>query len=60
MNKRLVHLDNNVLSDPLRFDWMEGEPLAYLVLETVVWHEQEHAANIRQWQADKANPDLAV
>lgn len=53
-------LDNKILSDPLRFEWMEGEPLAYLVLEVVVWHEQEHATNIRQWHANKANPDHAI
>jgi hypothetical protein len=31
---------------------MEGEPLAYLVLETAIWHEQEHAENIREWRAE--------
>lgn len=47
----LEKLDDRVLDDPLRFEWMEGEPLAYLVLETAVWHEQEHAENILEWRA---------
>jgi hypothetical protein len=29
---------------------MEGEPLSYLVLENAIWHEDEHAADIRAWR----------
>jgi hypothetical protein len=43
-------LDERQLDDPLRFEWMEGEPLAYLVLESAVWHEHDHAADIREWR----------
>ncbi len=47
-------LDEKLLDDPLRFEWMEGEPLAYLVLESAVWHEREHAQTIREWRAAQA------
>lgn len=43
-------LDERTLEDPLRFEWMEGEPLAYLIRETATWHEQEHAESIRTWR----------
>ncbi len=43
-------LDEAMLSDPLRYEWMEGEPLEYLIRETAVWHEQEHAESIRAWR----------
>ncbi|NPV65525.1 MAG: ClbS/DfsB family four-helix bundle protein [Anaerolineae bacterium] len=43
-------LDEQLLEDPLRFEWMEGEPLAYLIQETATWHEQEHAESIRAWR----------
>lgn len=38
------------LDDPLRFEWLEGEPLSYLILETAAWHENEHAESIRIWR----------
>jgi hypothetical protein len=47
-------LDAKLLDDPLHFEWMEGEPLAYLVLETAVWHEREHAERIREWRAENS------
>lgn len=46
-------LDERALEKPMFFEWMEGEPLSYLILETAVWHEQEHAADIRQWREDQ-------
>ncbi|GAB4571273.1 MAG: hypothetical protein Kow0077_07560 [Anaerolineae bacterium] len=48
--RAIEDLDDKVLTDPLWFEWMEGEPLAYLILETAVWHEQEHAEAIRDWR----------
>jgi hypothetical protein len=42
--------DDALLATPNRFEWMEGEPLAYLVLETAVWHEEEHAEDIQVWR----------
>lgn len=48
----LEDLNERVLDDPLQFEWMEGEPLAYLVLETAVWHENEHAESIQEWRAE--------
>lgn len=44
-------LDETTLTDPLRFEWMEGEPLSYLVKEIAIWHEEEHAEDIQQWRA---------
>lgn len=38
------------LTDGRRFNWMEGEPLSYLVQDIATWHEQEHAAEIREWR----------
>jgi hypothetical protein len=29
---------------------MEGEPLSYLIAENAVWHEEEHAEDIRAWR----------
>jgi hypothetical protein len=44
------HLDDRVLDDNRKFDWMEGEPLSYLVYENAIWHEEEHADEIRAWR----------
>ncbi|NDJ87311.1 MAG: DinB family protein [Chloroflexi bacterium] len=43
---------DQVLDDNRRFPWMEGEPLAYLVYENAIWHEQEHADEIVAWRRD--------
>lgn len=43
-------LDTQTLNDPLRFEWMEGDPLSSLILETAAWHEREHAESIRAWR----------
>lgn len=48
--RAIEDLDAKTLEEPMRFEWMEGDPLAYLVLETAVWHEQEHAQDIRRWR----------
>jgi hypothetical protein len=44
-------IDENTLTDPRRFRWMEGEPLWFLIAENGYWHEREHADQIRQWRA---------
>jgi hypothetical protein len=44
-------LDDRTLDDNRRFPWMEGEPLSYLIAENAVWHEEEHAEDIRAWRA---------
>jgi hypothetical protein len=49
----LNDLEESVLDKPARFDWMEGEPLSYLVLETAVWHEREHAEDIKAWREQR-------
>jgi len=43
-------LDERTLTDPRKFNWMEGEPLEYLLAENGYWHEAEHAAQIRAWR----------
>jgi len=43
-------LDDRTLDDNRRFPWMEGEPLSYLIAENAVWHEEEHAEDIRAWR----------
>ena len=52
--RAIEEADEADLSTPNRFEWMEGEPLAYLVLETAVWHEEEHAEDIRSWREARA------
>jgi uncharacterized damage-inducible protein DinB len=49
----LEALDDRTLDDNQRFSWMEGEPLSYLVAENAIWHEEEHADDIRQWRDDE-------
>ncbi len=46
-------LDNQTLDDNRLFPWMEGEPLSYLIAENAIWHEEEHADEIRQWREDE-------
>jgi hypothetical protein len=43
-------LDDRALDDNQRWPWMEGEPLSYLIAETAIWHEDEHADDIRAWR----------
>lgn len=43
-------LDDRTLDDNRRWPWMEGEPLSYLISENAIWHEDEHADNIRVWR----------
>ena len=45
-------LDNRTLDDNRVFPWMEGEPLSYLIAENAIWHEEEHADEIRAWRED--------
>jgi uncharacterized damage-inducible protein DinB len=45
-------LDDNTLDNNRLFHWMEGEPLAYLIYENAIWHEQEHAEEIRAWRTE--------
>ena len=55
VHKHLVqtieHLSDKQLDDNRIFPWMEGEPLSYLIAENAVWHEEEHAEDIRAWRA---------
>lgn len=41
------------LTDNRRFDWMEGEPLWYLLAENGYLHEREHADEIRTWRTQE-------
>jgi uncharacterized damage-inducible protein DinB len=54
VHKRLVHvlenLDERTLDDNRRWPWMEGEPLSYLIAENAIWHEEEHAGDIKAWR----------
>ena len=54
VHKHLVQavetLSDRVLDDNRLFPWMEGEPLSYLIAENAVWHEEEHADDIRAWR----------
>jgi uncharacterized damage-inducible protein DinB len=48
--RAINEVSNRDLDDNRRFPWMEGEPLSYLILENAVWHEEEHAEDIRAWR----------
>lgn len=48
--KVIENLDERTLDDGRRFQWMEGEPLSYLIADNSALHEQEHAADIRTWR----------
>ncbi|NLF75804.1 MAG: ClbS/DfsB family four-helix bundle protein [Chloroflexi bacterium] len=43
-------LDERTLDDNRLWPWMEGEPLSYLIAENAIWHEDEHAEDIRAWR----------
>ncbi len=46
----IERLDDLILDNNRLFPWMEGEPLSYLIAENAVWHEEEHAEDIRAWR----------
>lgn len=48
--RAIEDLSNRELDDNRQFEWMEGEPLSYLIAENAIWHEEEHADDIRAWR----------
>ena len=48
--RAIEELSNADLDDNRRYPWMEGEPISYLIAENAVWHEEEHAEDIRAWR----------
>ncbi|MBN2305326.1 MAG: ClbS/DfsB family four-helix bundle protein [Anaerolineae bacterium] len=48
--RALNELDNRALDDNRLWPWMEGEPLSYLVAENAIWHEEEHAEDVKAWR----------
>lgn len=42
--------DERTLTDNRRFSWMEGEPLWFLIEDSAILHEQEHASEINAWR----------
>jgi uncharacterized protein (TIGR03083 family) len=48
--KRLDTLEECDLSDPKRFEWMEGEPLEKLVAADTFEHYAEHRPMIEAWR----------
>jgi hypothetical protein len=50
LHRMIEDLDERILTDSRRFPWMEGEPLWFLIEDTVVLHEQEHTDEIRVWR----------
>lgn len=48
--KAVESLDDKLLNDVRRFQWMEGEPLWYLIAENGYWHEREHTEQIQAWR----------
>jgi hypothetical protein len=52
--KMVGDLNAKQLTDNRVYDWMEGEPLHYLIEETATWHEREHVDEIRAWRDAQA------
>jgi hypothetical protein len=50
--KMIDSIDEKLLTNARRFTWMEGEPLWYLVAENALWHEREHADEIKRWREE--------
>jgi len=48
--KRLDRLTDRDLSDPKRFEWMEGQPLEKLVAGDTFEHYAEHRPMIQAWR----------
>jgi hypothetical protein len=48
--KMVEDFDEKTLTDNRRFNWMEGEPLAYLIEENAYLHEREHIDDILDWR----------
>jgi hypothetical protein len=42
--------DERDLTNNRRYSWMEGEPIAYLIEDSAILHERDHAADIRAWR----------
>lgn len=45
-------LDQDTLENNRRFSWMEGEALSYIIYDSAIWHEEEHAEEIRAWREE--------
>ncbi len=58
VHRQLIRAINELsdadLDDNRRYPWMEGEPISYLIAENAIWHEEEHAEDIRAWRAARA------
>lgn len=48
--RAIEDLNDRELDDNRQFEWMEGEPLSYLIAENAIWHEEEHTDDIRAWR----------
>lgn len=51
--RAIDELSDADLDDNRRYPWMEGETISYLIAENAVWHEEEHAEDIRAWRAQR-------
>ena len=50
--KMVGDFNSKILFDNRRFSWMEGEPLYYLIEDAAIYHEKEHAEDIRRWREE--------
>ena len=48
--KMIEEYNERDLTDNRRYPWMEGEPLAFLVEDSAILHERDHATDIRAWR----------
>ena len=48
--RRVQTIADADLTDPKRYPWLKGKPLADWIASDSIEHEAEHAAQIRQWR----------
>jgi hypothetical protein len=58
--RRAGDMSEKDLTDPTRFDWMQGKPLAELIYSDAVDHEEKHADYIRAWLDQQDTPPPAT
>jgi hypothetical protein len=51
MLRQAAKLEEAELSDPARFAWTDGQPLAAVIADGAPAHKREHAAQIRAWRS---------
>jgi hypothetical protein len=51
--RRLNNFRDDELTDPMRFSWLNGQPLWVWIAEDTFRHDKEHAEQIQAWRRSK-------